>query len=71
MITKKAYSSQTISIGQSFHITEHGISYCNFDFADNKDQKRPIFNFKPLKRLEGLEIQSKSKNIKSSIETVL
>ena len=58
MISETAYSSQTKLIGESLCISEHGIGYSNLAFAANKGQKRPIFSFKPLKRLEGLEIQS-------------
>ena len=53
-----AHSSQTKLIGQSLSIGEHGIGYLNLVFAANKGQKRPTFCFKPLKRQEGLEIQS-------------
>ena len=58
MISETAYISQTKLIGQSFHVLEHGIGYLNLAFAANKGRKRPIFSFKPLKRIEGLEIQS-------------
>ena len=58
MFSETTYSSQTKLIGQSLYVTEHGIGYLNLAFAANKGQKRPIFNFKPLKRLEGLGIQS-------------
>ena len=58
VFSETAYSSQTKLIGPSVHLSEHGIGYLNLAFPANKDQKRPIFNFKPLKRLEGLEIQS-------------
>ena len=58
MISETTYSSQTKFIGQSLPIREHGIGYSNLAFEPPKGQKRPIFSFKPLKRLEGLEIQS-------------
>ena len=60
MILETTYSSQTKLIGQDLPIREHGIGYLNLSFAANKGKKRPIFSFKPLKRLEveGLEIQS-------------
>ena len=59
-----AYSSQTKLIRQSLCTSEHGIGYLNLAFAANKGQNRPIFSFKPLKCLEGLEIQSQSMNTK-------
>ena len=58
MILETAYSSQTKLIGQSLPIGGHGIGYLNLAFEAKKGQKRPILGFKPLKRLEGLEIQS-------------
>ena len=58
MFLETAYSSQTKLIGPSLDISEHGIGYLNLAFAANKGQKRPMFNFKSLKRQEGLEIQS-------------
>ena len=58
MISETAYSSQTKLIGQSLPIGEHEIGYLNLAFEPQKGQKRAIFSFKPLKRLEGLEIQS-------------
>ena len=67
VISETAYSSQTKLIGQSLPIGEHGIGYLNLAFAANKGQKRLIFSFKPLKRLEGLEIQIKSINIKKFV----
>ena len=51
-LNETTYSSQTL------HLSEHGIGYTNLAFAANKGQKRPIFSFKPLKPLKGLEIQS-------------
>ena len=58
VFSETAHSSQTKLIGLSLHVSEHGIGYSDLAFAANKGQKRPIFSFKPLKRLEGLEIQS-------------
>ena len=58
VFSETAYSSQTKLIGQSLHVSQQEIDYSNLAFAANKGQKRPIFSFKPLKRLEGLEIQS-------------
>ena len=58
------YSSQVKLIGQSLCVSEHGIGYSNLVFSANKGQKRPIFSFRPLKCLEGLEIQSQNINIK-------
>ena len=58
MILETVYSSQTKLIGQSFPIKEHGIGYLNLAFEPITGQKRSILGFKPLKRLEGLEIQS-------------
>ena len=58
MIPEAAYSSQTKLIRQSIHVWEHGIGYLNLAFEAKKGQKRSILGFKPLKRLEGLEIQS-------------
>ena len=58
MISETANSSQTKLIGLSLHVSEQGIGYSDLAFAANKGQKRPIFSFKPLKHLEGLEIQS-------------
>ena len=57
VFSETAHSSQTKLIGLSLHVSEHGIGYSDLAFAANKGQKRPIFIFKPLKRLEGLEIQ--------------
>ena len=54
-------------LGQSLHVLEHGIGYSNLAFEPQKGQKRPIFSFKPLKCLEGLEIQSWSISIKEFI----
>ena len=56
VFSKTSYSSQTKLIGEGLFIREDGIGYSNLTFAANKGQKRPIFGFKPLKRLEGLEI---------------
>ena len=67
MISETTYSSKTKLIGQSLCISEHGIGYLNLAFAAKKGQKRSIFSFKPLKRLEGLEIQSYSISIKEFI----
>ena len=39
MISETAYSSQTKLIGQSLHVSEHGIGYLNLAFAANKGQK--------------------------------
>ena len=58
MISETTYSSQTKLIGQSLHVSEHRIGYLNLVFEARKGQKRLIFGFKPLKGLEGLEIQS-------------
>ena len=58
MISETTYNSQTKLIGEGILIGKHGIGYLNFAFAGNKGQKRPMFSFKALKRLEGLEIQS-------------
>ena len=58
MILETTYSSQTKLIGQSLYESEYGIGYLNLAFEPQKGQKRAIFSFKPLKRLEGLEIQS-------------
>ena len=51
MFSETAHSSKTKLIGQSLHVSEHGIGYSNLTFEAKKDQKRPIFGFKPLKRL--------------------
>ena len=67
MISETAYSSKTKLLGLSLLIREHGIGYSDLAFAANKGQKRPIFSFKLLKHLEGLEIQSYSINIKEFI----
>ena len=53
MISETAYSSQTKLIGPSLDILEHGIGYSNLAFEGKKAN-----SFKPLKHLEGLEIQS-------------
>ena len=58
MISETAYSSQTKLIGEGLLIGEHGIGYLNLAFEAKKAQKWLIFCFKPLKSLEGLEIQS-------------
>ena len=58
MISETADSSQTKLIGEDLHISEHGKGYLNLAFEAKKGQKRLIFGFKPLKRLERLEIQS-------------
>ena len=58
MISETTYSSQTKLKGQSPPIREHGIGYSNLAFEAKKGRERQIFSFKPLKRLEGLEIQS-------------
>ena len=47
------------------------ICYSNLAFAGNKGQKRPIFGFKPLKRVEGLEIQLKQTYKKFLIKNLL
>ena len=52
-ISKTTYSSHTKLIGQSLHVSEHGIGYSNLAFSDNKGQKRPLFSFESLKPLEG------------------
>ena len=57
MISKTAYSSQTKLIGEGLLIGGHGIGYSNLAFEAKKGQKRPIFSFKPLKRLQGLEFR--------------
>jgi len=67
MISETADSSQTKLIGEDLHILEHGIGYLNLAFEAKKGRKRPILGFKPLKPLEGLEIQSLSINIKKFI----
>ena len=58
MISETADSGKTKLIGEDLLIGEHGIGYLNLAFDAKKGQKRPILGFKPLKRLEGLEIQS-------------
>ena len=58
VFSETAHSSQTKLIGLSLHVSEHGIGYSDLALAGNKGQKRSIFSFKPLKRLERLEIQS-------------
>ena len=58
MISEITYSGQTKLIGEGLLIGEHRIGYSNLAFEAKKGQKRPIFSFTPLKRLEGLEIQS-------------
>ena len=58
VFSETAHSSKTKLIGLSLHVSEHGLGYSDLAFAANKGQKRPIFSFKPLKHLEGLEIQS-------------
>ena len=58
VFSETAHTSQTKLIGQSLCVSEHGIGYLNLAFAANKGQKSAIFSFEPLKRLEGLEIQS-------------
>ena len=58
MISETADSSQTKLIGEDLHILEHRIGYLNLAFEAKKGRKRQILGFKPLKRLEGLEIQS-------------
>ena len=58
MISETAYSSQTKLIGKSLPTGEQRICYLNLAFEAKEGQKRLIFGFKPLKRLEGLEIQS-------------
>ena len=64
MFSETAYSSQTKLIGEGLHVSEHGIGYLNLAFYAKKGQKRPILGFKPLKRLEGLEIlEHKCKNV--------
>ena len=55
VFSETTYSSQTKLIGLSLHVAEHGIGYSDLVFTANKGQKRPIFSFKPLKYLEGLE----------------
>ena len=64
MILETTYSSQTKLIGESLHVSEHGIGYLNLAFAANEGQNGPIFSFIPSKNLEGLEIMSLSINIK-------
>ena len=61
MTSETAHSSQTKLVGQSLPIREHGIDYLHLAFPAKKG---PIFSFKPLKHLEGLEIQSQSMSIK-------
>ena len=39
MISETGYSSQTKLIGQSLHVSEHGIGYLNLAFAANKGPK--------------------------------
>ena len=63
MISETTYSSQTKLIGEGLLIGEHGIGYSNLAFAANKGQKRPIFSFKPLKCLEGLELENECKKV--------
>ena len=58
VISETTYSSPTKLIRQSLYVSEHGIGHLNLAFEPQKGQKRAIFSFKPLKRLEGLEIQS-------------
>ena len=58
VFSETAHSSQTKLIGLSLHVPEPGIGYSDLAFGANKGQKRPIFSFKPMKRVEGLEIQS-------------
>ena len=58
MILETVHSRQNKLLGQSLHEWEHGIGYLNLAFEAKKGQKRLIFGFKPLKCLEGLEIQS-------------
>ena len=58
MISETADSSQTKLIGKDLLIGEHEIGYLNLAFEAKKAKKRSILGFKPLKRLEGLEIQS-------------
>jgi len=64
MFSETAYSSQTKLIGQSLLFEEHRIGYSNLAFAAKKDQNRPLFNFKYLKPVKGLKIQSQSIDIK-------
>ena len=58
MFSETAYSSQTKLKGEDLLIGEHGIGNLNLAFEAKKGQKRLLFGFKPLKLLEGLEIQS-------------
>ena len=58
MISETAYSSQAKLIGEGISIGEHRIGYLNLAFLAKKGKKRLIFIFKPLKCLEGLEIQN-------------
>ena len=58
VLSETADSSQTKLIGEDLFIREHRIGYLNLAFEAKKGQKRSIWGFKPLKRLEGLEIQS-------------
>ena len=67
MISETAHSSQTKLIWQSLPNRGHRIGYSNLAFSISKGQKRPIFGFKPLKCLDGLEIQSLIINIKEFI----
>ena len=67
MISETAYSSQCKLIGEGLLIDWHGIGYLNLAFEAKKGLKRPIFSFKPLKYLEGLEIHSQNINIKEFI----
>ena len=67
MISETVNSRQTKLIGQSLHVWEHRIGYLNLAFEAKKGQKRLILGFKPLKRLEGLEIRIQSINIKKFI----
>ena len=58
MFSGAAKSSQTILIGDGLPVREHGIGYMNLAFEAKKGRKRSMLGFKPLERLEGLEIQS-------------
>ena len=69
VFSETAYSSHTKLIGESLCISEHGIGYSILAFAANEGRKRPIFTFKPMKCLKGLEIQNWSIDVKSFLTT--
>ena len=53
-----ANNSQTKLIGEGSLIREQEIGYSNLTFEAKKGQKKQILSFRPLKRIEGLKIQS-------------